>query len=67
MWIFETALQRACSDDSRGVSKDRAFLSAHYAEFSADWSDREVLRLDTDSGSLAERARRVVEWMTLER
>jgi hypothetical protein len=47
------------------VSKDRAFLSAHYAEFSADWPGRNVLQLDTGAASLADTARAVVEWLTL--
>lgn len=43
---FETALKRARSDESRGVSKDRAFLAAHYAEFRTEWLGRDVLNLD---------------------
>jgi hypothetical protein len=64
---FETALRRARADDSRGVSKDAAFLSRHYAEFRIDWGDRDVLKLDTGSASLAETARSVVDWLTLAR
>jgi adenylylsulfate kinase-like enzyme len=64
---FETALERARADDCRGVSRDRTFLSEHYAQFSADWSGRDVLKLDTGSESLAETARIVVDWLTLGR
>jgi shikimate kinase len=60
----ETALRRARADDSRGVSKDAAFLSRHYAEFRTDWGDRDVLKLDTGSASLAETARAIVDWLT---
>jgi len=62
---FETALRRARADDSRGVSKDAAVLSRHYAEFRIDWGDRDVLKLDTGSASLAETASSVVGWLTL--
>jgi hypothetical protein len=58
---FETALERARLDDSRRISKDRAFLTAHYADFSAEWSGRDYLQLDTGSVSLADAARAVVE------
>jgi chloramphenicol 3-O-phosphotransferase len=64
---FETALRRARADDSRGVTKDAAVLSSHYAEFRTDWGDRDVLKLDTGSASLAETARSVVDWLTLAR
>lgn len=59
----ETALRRARADDSRGASKDAAFLSTHYAEFRTDWGDRDVLNLDTGSASLAETASSVVDWL----
>ncbi|MFL5950191.1 MAG: adenylyl-sulfate kinase [Gaiellaceae bacterium] len=62
---FETALKRARSDDSRGVSKDRVFLAAHYAEFRTDWLGRDALNLDTGTASLAETARSVVDWLAL--
>jgi len=64
---FETALRRARADDSRGVSKDAAFLSRHYAKFRIDWGDRDALKLNTGSASLAETARSVVDWLTLTR
>jgi hypothetical protein len=62
---FETALKRARSDESRGVSKDRAFLAAHYAEFRTEWLGRDVLNLDMGSSTLAEAARSVVDWLAL--
>jgi adenylylsulfate kinase-like enzyme len=64
---FETALRRARADDSRGVSKDAAFLSSHYAEFRTHWGDRDILKLDTGSASLAETAGSVIGWLTLAR
>lgn len=64
---LETALRRTRPDDSRGVSKDAAFMSGHYAEFRTDWGDRDVLKLDTDSASLAETASSVLDWLTLAR
>jgi len=64
---FETALRRARADGSRGVSKDAAFLSAHYAEFHTDWGDRHALKLDTGSASLAETASSVLDWLALTR
>ena len=64
---FSTALRRARADDSRGISKEAAFLSGHYAEFRTDWGDRDVLKLDTGSASLAETASAVVGWLTLAR
>ncbi len=64
---FETTLRRARADYSRGVSKDAALLSKHYAEFRIDWGDRDVLKLDTGSASLAETASSVVDWLTLAR
>jgi plasmid stabilization system protein ParE len=62
---FDTALQRARADESRGVSKDRALLAAHYADFNPTWAGRNVLQLDTETASLAETARTVVEWLML--
>lgn len=59
---LETALQRARSDDTRGISRDRAFLSAHYDEFSTSLPGRDILRLDTGRVSVGEGARSVVEW-----
>jgi adenylylsulfate kinase-like enzyme len=60
-----TALERARHDDSRGVSKDRTFLSEHYAGFRTEWPRRDVLHLNTGALSLAEAARAVVESLDL--
>jgi shikimate kinase len=62
---FDTALRRVRADESRGVSKDQAFLASHYAEFRTDWGDRDVLQLDTGTASLGKTARAVVEWLRL--
>jgi shikimate kinase len=62
---FDTALQRARADESRGVSKDRALLAAHYADFNPTWGGRNVLQLDTETASPAKTARTVVEWLML--
>ncbi len=58
-----TALDRARADSTRGISKDRAFLSSHYEAFSAEWRGRDVLRLDTGSMALSETVQTVVEWL----
>jgi hypothetical protein len=60
---FETALERAQADPSRGVSKESAFLASHYAGFTPEWSDRDVLRLDTGPTTAFEAAQAVVEWL----
>ena len=59
----ETALDRAQADPTRGVSKDPAFLSAHYAAFAPEWKGRDVLRLDTGPTTASEAAQAVVEWL----
>ena len=51
---FETALRRTEADPSRGLSKDPVFLSRHHEAFSAQWQEREVLRLDIDALSLTQ-------------
>jgi hypothetical protein len=61
---FESALKRAHTDVSRGLSRDASFLSAHYGEFTPQWREHEVLQLDTGVVSLAEAADAVVEWLT---
>ena len=60
---FETALRRTEADPSRGLSKDPVFLSRHYEAFSAHWQDREVLRLDTGTLSLAQATDAVAAWV----
>ena len=61
---FQTALTRASSDPTRGLSKDETFLSRHHREFRAEWVGRDVLRLDTTESTLGESARAVVDWLT---
>jgi predicted kinase len=58
---FETALERALADPTRGISKDRAFLAAHYDEFRAEWRGRDTLRLHTGRATLVETAQAVVD------
>jgi hypothetical protein len=64
---LETALARARADPTRGLSKDRRFLSSHYDGFTAEWSGREVLRLETGTASLAETTTGALEWLARER
>lgn len=64
---YETALERALADPTRGISKDRAILSTYYEEFKAEWRGRDVLRLDTGKARLAETTRAVVKWLLQER
>jgi shikimate kinase len=61
---FQTALTRASADPTRGLSKDKAFLSRHYSEFRPKWVGRESLRLDTTDSTLGESARAVIDWLT---
>jgi adenylylsulfate kinase-like enzyme len=61
---LEIARQRTQSDESRGISRDRAFLKEHYARFTTEWPGRDVLRLDTGSARLADSANAVVDWLT---
>lgn len=58
---FAKAFERASADPSRGVSKDRAFLSRHYSEFVSAWGRQDALCLDTGSATVAETADAVVE------
>ena len=60
---FEIALLRAQADASRGLSKDPAFLSAHYGLFSSQWREREVLQLNTGALSLADATEAVIAWL----
>ena len=64
---FETALARARADPTRGLSKDRRFLSSHYDEFAAEWNGRDVLRLETGTASLVETTSAAVAWLARER
>ena len=64
---FETALARAGADPTRGLSKDRQFLSSHYDEFKAEWTERDVLRLETGTASLLETTSAAAAWLARER
>jgi len=61
---FQTALHRTQADASRGLSKDPAFLSTHYEVFSAQWRERDVLRLNTGALSLTDATEAVTTWLT---
>jgi hypothetical protein len=62
---FTKALERASADPTRGVSRDRTFLSRHYREFVSAWDDAEVLHLDTGQATVDESADTVMEWLAL--
>ena len=64
---FETALARARADPTRGLSKDRRFLASHYDDFNAEWTERDVLRLETGTASLVETTSAAVAWLARER
>ena len=57
-----TALQRVSADPTRGLSKDKTFLTKHYREFKHGWDDRPILRLDTNELGVDESAARVLAW-----
>ena len=61
---FEIALQRTQADAARGLSKDPAFLSAHYGLFSPQWREREVLQLNMGALSFADATEAVIAWVT---
>jgi predicted kinase len=60
---FATALERASADPTRGVSRDRTFLSTHYNEFEAGWDGRDVLRLNTGHATVDDAAEAVADWL----
>ena len=65
---YDTALQRARIDPTRGVSRDPEFLRDHYeatapAVLAAPFSD---LALDTGQAGIEESVRAVIEWMSLQ-
>ena len=60
---FEEALRRATADPSRGLSKDRDFLAAHYRTVgNAPEIDGDFM-LDTADVSISLAARSVVDWL----
>jgi shikimate kinase len=60
---FATAFERATADESRGLSKDRDFLSRHYEELGSGRDSRKMLRVDTGRLSVDESADRVIAWL----
>jgi shikimate kinase len=62
---FEKAFERASADPTRGVSRDRAFLSRHYTEFASAWDGQDVLQLNTGAATVDETAAAVVAWLGL--
>ena len=57
------AVERTSVDPTRGLSKDREFLSAHYVDFAPGWDGRDVLRLDTGLLNVQEAANAVIAWL----
>jgi hypothetical protein len=58
-----TAFARASADSSRGLSRERSFLSEHYRAFRPEWSERDVLQVDTRRTSLRDAAHLVVRML----
>jgi hypothetical protein len=59
-----TAAKRASADPTRGISRDEAFLAAHYQEFEAGWEGRSVLHLNTDRLDIDESTNAVLALLT---
>ena len=62
---FAKAFERASADPTRGVSRNRTFLSRHYREFVSAWDDADVLHLDTGQATVDESADTVMEWLAV--
>jgi shikimate kinase len=60
---FTKAFERASADRTRGVSRNRTFLSRHYREFVSVWDNADVLHLDTGQATVDESADTVMEWL----
>jgi len=60
---FDEASRRATADPTRGLSKDEAFLEAHYRAFGDPRRDGDDLVLDTSNVPISAAARRVVDWL----
>jgi shikimate kinase len=61
---FTEAFDRAAADPTRGLSRDRDFLSAHYRDLVPLWdASREVLHLDTGRLTVDEAATAMIEWL----
>jgi shikimate kinase len=60
---FEEAWRRAVADSTRGISKDRDFLAAHYRALgNAKPADGDLV-LDTGDLSVSRAARSVADWL----
>lgn len=59
---FDVAWRRAMADPTRGISKDKDFLAAHYRAL-ANAQQADDLVLDTGNVSVSLAARSVAEWL----
>jgi shikimate kinase len=62
---FDEAWRRAMADPSRGVSKDKDFLAAHYRALGNVRPDDGDLVLDTGDVSVSFAARAIADWLLL--
>jgi cytidylate kinase len=60
---FDEALRRAMVDPTRGISKDRNFLAAHYRAMADTRDTNGDFVLDTGDVSVSRAARSVVDWL----
>ena len=60
---FDEAWRRAIADPTRGMSKDRDFLAAHYRALGSARPDDADLILDIGEVSVALAARAVADWL----
>jgi shikimate kinase len=58
---FPTAFERAAADPTRGLSRDREFLSRHYSDFACAWNQSDALHLDTGQVTVDEAASAALE------
>jgi gluconate kinase len=60
---FDEARRRAMADSTRGISKDKDFLAAHYRALGNASPDERDLVLDTEHISVSMAARSVADWL----
>jgi hypothetical protein len=60
---FDEAWRRAMADPTRGDSKDKDFLAAHYRALNSAIRDHEDLLIDTGTVSVFVAARLVTDWL----
>ena len=60
---FDEAWRRAVADPTRGISKDKDFLAAHYRALGNARRGDEDLVLDTGDVSFSVAARSVADWL----